>query len=266
MKKLYELLTHDKLEEIMSDAKKELEMQREKIVIKMKDWQGGIQRARNEIDDILRVHMTNIDEGLRENLNKINNELWKVSESIQRAVTDLEHLQNFFNFEKSNLEVRKSIIDCWPTKTWIKNLILVSYAIFAAGSASLAFGELVRFQPWIAIVFWTMGFFLLAIAFYNLWEEDNKKWNFFKKEFGILSDLEEPVRFERLSFTAKEDIGFAILLTILIAFWTTGLSLLATGLITYSGGSLVAIISGIVLVFGGILIYLFRLLPYLKKK
>jgi len=180
----------------MSEAKDELVKQKELTVTKMKEWENHASWCRGQISEIRMrqkgAHVSDIDDTLKE----IEDRLFNAAISIHQSSDDLDHLDNFFKFQRSNLEVRKFAFDSWPESKYVQQMLWVATAFISLGGgvfgAGFAFtkGELL-----VALVapalFWTVGLILLVQSLSRLREIDRQKMEFYKKEFDVAEDINQ---------------------------------------------------------------------------
>jgi len=183
----------------MSEAKDELVRQKELIITKMKEWENQASWCRGQISEIRRAKksapVSDVDDVLKE----IEDRLFNASISIHRSSDDLDHLENFFKFQRSNLEVRKFAFDSWPESRYVQQMLWVATVLVSLGGGAFGAGIAWTKGELLASIvapafFWTAGLVLLAKSLSGLREIDRQKMEFYKKEFDIGGDLNQIAR------------------------------------------------------------------------
>jgi hypothetical protein len=111
----------------------------------------------------------------------------------------LDHLENFFKFQRSNLEVRKFAFDSWPESRYVQQMLWVATVLISLGGAAFGTGiALTQGEPLASIVapafFWAVGLTLLGWSLAGLRDIDRQKMKFYKREFDIGEDLNQIAR------------------------------------------------------------------------
>jgi len=177
----------------MSEAKKELEIQKERVIAKMNDWQNDVAWSRGQIDEVLRRQRVPAKSDVEISLSQVSERLFKASESIQKAANDLEYLENFFKFQKNNFEVRKTILDSWPESRFIERMLWVATILISLGGGAFGAGMALSAGDFLAsvfapIVFWAVGLSLLVWYLIELRKVDQHRMELYRSEFGIAKD------------------------------------------------------------------------------
>lgn len=178
----------------MSEAKEELDNQKEKVIGKMKDWQSDVGWAKNEIHNLQIAEQKPSESEILVKLEPIEGRLTRCFESMQRTDNNLEGLKNYFDFQKSNFDVRKTILDSWPESRFTEKVLWVATILFSVGGASFAGGMVLTSGDILTsllgpVLMWILGFFLLIVAIRELWTTDRKMMHFYETEFGVKTDL-----------------------------------------------------------------------------
>lgn len=180
----------------MSEAKKELEAQKEKMVTKMKDWESNASWSKGQIEEILRSKKHVPVSEVQDVLNQVTDRLSRASVSIHRSSDELDYLENFFKFQKSNFEVRKFAFDSWPASRFVEQMLWVATVLISLGGG--AFGAGIALSKGVLAesivvptLFWAVGLVLLGWSLSGLREIDRQKMEFYKKEFDIAEDLNQ---------------------------------------------------------------------------
>jgi len=156
------------------------------IFAKIDEWNGLLDAAQNNLDNMTSAVNTHLQEQEKKKLNEARLKIKQLREHFAEAKRNLNSISALLVIKKTNLELKEIAIRSWPKKAWIERLIWVSAAVIAAGSASFAFtGGLPAYQGIIAMSLWLSGFVLMIIslAFQKKW--DDEKWAFFEEEFRI---------------------------------------------------------------------------------
>lgn len=180
----------------MSETKEELERQREKLVTKMKEWEGAMAWSRGQIENILGDKRDVPLSEIRDSLTLVRDRLSAASTSVHKSSDNLEYLENFFKFQKSNFEVRKFAFDSWPASRFVEQMLWVATVLISLGGAAFGAGiALAREDLAIALVvpgfFWALGIVLLYWSLSGLRKIDSQKMTFYKREFDIAKDIEQ---------------------------------------------------------------------------
>lgn len=181
----------------MSEAKKEFEVQREKTLTKMKDWENNVSWSKGQIEEILRSKQDVPVSEVRGVLGQINDRLSTAATSIHKSSDDLDYLDNFFKFQKSNFEVRKFAFDSWPASRYVEQMLWVATVLISLGGGAFATGMALTSGDLLASiiapgVFWAIGLALLVVFLARLREIDSQKMEFYRREFGLDKDLPAP--------------------------------------------------------------------------
>jgi len=178
----------------MSEAKEELDAQKEKVILKMKEWEQDVFWAKNETHNLRIADQTPAGPELNAKLEAIEEKLTRAVESIQKADNNLEYLSNYFDFQKSNFDVRKIILDSWPQSRFTEKVLWVATILFSVGGATFVGGMVLTsgdVAPSLVgpVLMWGVGFSLMFLAIRELWRTDKKLMRFYEREFGVKVDL-----------------------------------------------------------------------------
>lgn len=181
----------------MSEAKDELVKQKELTVAKMKDWENQTGWCLAKVQEILRDRKSEPVSAIEGPLKEIENRLATASKSLHTSSDDLDHLDNFFKFQRSNLEVRKFAFDSWPTSRYVEQMLWVATVLVSLGGGAFATGMVLTTGDLLVsviapLVFWGIGLYLLAASLKNLKKIDDQKMEFYRDEFGLQRDLPPP--------------------------------------------------------------------------